>query len=108
MAKAKRNNKYRMALQWTVFGLLVLMLIRPLFDRSYIADIEAYCPFGGIQAFGSYLASNTLACTMTTSQIGMGLALIAGIFLFSKLFCSHICPSEPLRNGWAGSAGSIK
>lgn len=104
MAKAKRNNKYRMALQWTVFGLLVLMLIRPLFDRSYIADIEAYCPFGGIQAFGSYLASNTLACTMTTSQIGMGLALIAGIFLFSKLFCSHICPIGTFTE-WLGRLG---
>lgn len=92
MAKAKKRNIYRLALQWTIIALLAYMVIRPYFDKAYVADFEAYCPFGGLQALSSFLANNSLACSMTTTQIAMGLALLAGVFLFSKLFCSYICP----------------
>lgn len=104
MAKAKKRNFYRLALQWTILGLLLYMVIRPFVDKSYIADFEAYCPFGGLQALSSYLASNSLACSMTTTQIMMGLALLAGVFLFSKLFCSYICPIGTFTEwlGWQG------
>ncbi|MBW6491028.1 MAG: 4Fe-4S binding protein [Lentimicrobium sp.] len=104
MAKAKKRNYYRIALQWIILGLLLYMVIRPFVDKSYIADFEAYCPFGGLQALSSYLASNSLACSMTTTQIAMGLALLAGVFLFSKLFCSYICPIGTFTEwlGWQG------
>ncbi|HPG34084.1 MAG TPA: 4Fe-4S binding protein, partial [Lentimicrobium sp.] len=92
MARTKRKNYYRLSLQWIIIALLAYMLVRPFADRSYVADFEAYCPFGGLQALSSFLANNSLACSMTTTQIAMGLALLAGVFLFSKLFCSYICP----------------
>jgi polyferredoxin len=92
MAKKVQLNPFRVILQSVVFLLLAYLLVRPLIDKSYVADFEAYCPFGGIQAFSSFLVNNSLACSMTTTQIFMGFALLVGIFLVSKLFCSFICP----------------
>lgn len=88
----KKINYYRKPLQWIVVILLGYLLIRPLVDKQYLADFEAYCPFGGLQALSSYLVSNTLACSMTTMQIAMGIALLVGVVLVSKLFCSFLCP----------------
>ncbi len=92
MAKKVKLNPFRIALQSIIFLLLAYLLVRPYIDKSYTADFEAYCPFGGLQAFSSFMVSNSLACSMTTTQIFMGFALIAAIVLVSKLFCSHLCP----------------
>jgi len=104
MAKRVKRNPYRIAFQLLIVALLGYLVIRPFVDRSYIADFEAYCPFGGLQAFSSYITSNSLACSMTATQIFMGLALIAGVILFSKLFCSHICPIGTFTE-WLGRMG---
>ncbi|MDE6070832.1 MAG: 4Fe-4S binding protein, partial [Alistipes sp.] len=50
------------------------------------------CPFGGLQAFGTYLVNHSLACSMSMLQIMMGLVLAAGVVFFSKLFCGYLCP----------------
>ncbi len=104
MAKKVKLNPYRRGLQWTVLLLLVYLLVRPLIDRTYIADFEAYCPFGGLQAFSSFLTNNSLACSMTTTQIFMGFGLLVGIILISKLFCSYICPIGTFTE-WLGRLG---
>ena len=104
MAKPKKRNIYRLTLQWTILGLLLYMVVRPFVDKSYVADFEAYCPFGGLQAFSSFLANNSLACSMTTTQIFMGLALLVGVFIFSKLFCGYICPIGTFTE-WLGRQG---
>lgn len=88
----RKINYYRLTLQWVIVALLGYMVIRLFVDKSYHPDFEAYCPFGGMQALGSYLNTNSLACAMSTTQIFMGLALIVGVLLLSKLFCSYVCP----------------
>lgn len=92
----KKRNKIvnwpRQIIQWSVLAFILFLLIRQFLDKSYVADFEAYCPFGGLQAFGSYLLNQALSCTMTTSQIVMGILLFVAILVFSKLFCSYICP----------------
>lgn len=98
------NNLFRKILQITVLLLLAYMVIRLWGDPDYIADFEAYCPFGGMQAFTSFLVTNTLACSMTETQIFMGLLLIAGVVLFSKLFCSYLCPLGTVTE-WLGRLG---
>lgn len=97
----RRSNSLRLILQWGIMVLLGIMLLRPIFDRSYMADFEAYCPFGGMQALGSFFNSNTLTCSMTTVQISMGLALFLAVLILSKLFCSYICPLGTLTE-WLG------
>jgi Pyruvate/2-oxoacid:ferredoxin oxidoreductase delta subunit len=97
-------NYFRISIQWLILILLIYLLVRPFFDKSYTADFEAYCPFGGMQALSSYFANNSLACSMTTLQIAMGLALVLGILLLGKLFCSYICPIGTFTE-WFGKAG---
>jgi polyferredoxin len=85
-------NWPRQLIQWSVLLFIVYLIVKQLFNKSFIADFEAYCPFGGIQAFGSFLLNQALSCTMTTSQIVMGFLLFLAVLIFSKLFCSYICP----------------
>ena len=87
-----------------IFGLLAYMGIRFYFDKNYFPDFEAYCPFGGIQALSSYFVNNSLACSMTSAQIVMGIVLIIVIILLSKLFCSYICPIG-IVSEWIGKLG---
>ncbi|MBK7173560.1 MAG: 4Fe-4S binding protein [Bacteroidales bacterium] len=103
MSKNSRNrrNYLRLTLQWGILTLLAYMSVRPFFDRQYFADFEAYCPFGGMQALGSFFQRNTLTCSMTTVQIALGLALLLGVILLSKLFCSFVCPIGTLTE-WLG------
>ena len=92
---AKRSNiisnwpKY--VLQWGVLVALILFLTGVIPGET-AADPEAYCPMGGLQAFATYLAQNSLPCSMSSLQVMMGLALVAAVVLFSKLFCGYLCP----------------
>lgn len=97
-------NFYRITLQLAVFALLIYMLLRSFVDKSYIPDYEAYCPFGGIQSLASYFSVHSLACSMTTVQIALGVAMILAVVLFSKLFCSYICPVGTFTE-WMGTLG---
>ncbi|MFO7574324.1 MAG: 4Fe-4S binding protein [Bacteroidales bacterium] len=92
MKSDPKNNWYKLIYQITIAALLFYMGMRLWLDKSYIADFEAYCPFGGLQALGSFLTRDSLSCSMTTVQILMGLALMAVAIIFSKLFCGYICP----------------
>ena len=84
--------------------LLTYMVIHPFFNKDYTPDFEAYCPYGGMQAFSSFLVNNSLACSMTTVQIAMSLALIIAVILVSKLFCSYVCPIGTFSE-WLGKLG---
>ena len=103
-AKMKKQNWYKLIYQFAVIGILAFMLFRLLFDKAYTPDFEAYCPFGGLQALGSYLTMDSLSCSMTSTQIMMGVALFVGIVLFSRLFCGYICPLGTIGE-WIGKLG---
>ena len=79
-------------------------VFRLFIDKAYTPDFEAYCPFGGLQALGSYLTMDSLSCSMTSTQIMMGVALFIGIVLFSRLFCGYICPLGTISE-WIGKLG---
>jgi len=97
-------NYYRITLQWGIFALLIYMLLRPWFDHNYTPDFEANCPFGGMQSLASYFSTHSLACSMTTVQIALGITLLLAVVLFSKLFCSYICPIGTFTE-WMGTLG---
>jgi polyferredoxin len=102
--KSKKTNLPRLILQWGFIAIILFLVALPFVKDDFIADFEAYCPFGGIQALSSFLLNNSLACTMTSAQIAMGVLLIIGVFLFSKLFCAFICPIGTFSE-WLGSMG---
>jgi polyferredoxin/copper chaperone CopZ len=85
------KNWPKFLLQWGVLAAIVATLTG-LVPSEKAADPEAYCPMGGLQALATYLANNSLPCSMTSLQVAMGLALAAAVILFSKLFCGYICP----------------
>jgi Polyferredoxin len=80
----------RYLLQWGTLLAIVAFAFKIFGNEKF--DPEAYCPFGGLETLGSYLVKGTLACSMTSVQIMMGVALAIGVVLFSRLFCSYICP----------------
>lgn len=102
--KTKIQNWPRPVMQWGVILAIVIIALIPRFNENFIPDFEAYCPFGGIQALGSYLLNQALSCTMTSAQIVMGLLLMLAVFVFSKLFCSYICPVGTISE-WLGKLG---
>ncbi|NTU95688.1 MAG: 4Fe-4S binding protein, partial [Bacteroidales bacterium] len=85
-----RKNWFRHLLQWGTLAAIIIVLTKVLGNES--ADPEAYCPVGGIQTLGSYLVAGSMACSMTLTQIMMGVVLAVGVVLFSKLFCGYLCP----------------
>lgn len=90
--KLKVSNWPRPVIQWGVILFIVAIALIPKFNSNFVPDFEAYCPFGGIQALGSYLLNEALSCTMTSAQIAMGVITMLAVFIFSKLFCAYICP----------------
>lgn len=101
--KLSKSNWPRLVMQWGVILFVAILAILGALN-FYTPDFEAYCPVGGIQAFGSYLINNSLTCSMTSTQIVMGLAVMIGVFIFSKLFCSFICPIGTVSE-WLGKIG---
>ena len=97
----KKHNWYKLIYQFAIIGILTFMGFRILFDKAYAPDFEAYCPFGGLQAIGSFFTMDSLSCAMTSTQIMMGVALFIGIVLFSRLFCGYICPLGTISE-WIG------
>lgn len=85
------KNWPKYILQWGVLAALIVF-ITGLIPSEAAVDPEKYCPMGGLQALATYLAKSSLPCSMSMVQIAMGLALVAAVVLFSKLFCAYICP----------------
>ncbi len=102
--KTKQANWPRIIIQWGVLAFILVLFFAPRAVGITTPDFEAYCPFGGLQALGSYLLSQALSCTMTSAQIVMGVILFGGVLLFSKLFCSYICPIGTVGE-WLGKIG---
>jgi polyferredoxin len=98
------KNKIRTAFQLIILGLIGYVAARPMFDSSYVADFESYCPFGGLSSLGSKLNQGTMACNMSETQVLLGIGLIIGIILIGKLFCSYICPIGAVTE-WLGNLG---
>lgn len=88
--KNTKGNLLRRIFQLSVIALMIIVLSEILGNTK--SDPESFCPFGGAQAFTSYLVNGNMACAMTMMQIVMSAALVLAIILFSKLFCSYLCP----------------
>lgn len=110
---AKRStiirNWPKYLLQWGVLAALIVF-ITGLVPSETTVDPETYCPMGGLQALATYLANNSLPCSMSSLQVMMGIALLAAVVLFSKLFCAFICPLGTVQDllGKARKAIHIK
>jgi len=105
-----KGNWPKWALQWTVLAALLFFLsgLAAKLCGLEASDPETWCPFGGLQAFVTYLAKGSLPCSMSSVQILMGLALAAAVVLFSKLFCAFICPIGSIEDLLAKARSGLK
>lgn len=103
--KSKQINWLKHVLQWGTLAAIVGFIVYGMNFGSKPVDVEAYCPYGGLQALGSYLVRNSLTCAMSMVQIVIGITLAVGVILFSKLFCGYLCPLGTITE-WLGKGGS--
>ena len=68
------KNWPKYLLQWGVLAALIAF-IAGIIPSASAVDPEKYCPMGGLQALATFLAKNSLPCSMSMVQIAMGLAL---------------------------------
>lgn len=86
------HNKPKFFLQLAIILLIVVLVTLGLLELKKQTDFEAVCPFGGILSLGSKLYRGTMSCAMSETQVFMGIMLLVGVILFSKLFCGYLCP----------------
>lgn len=101
---SKFTNSIRIAFQLIILALIGYVALRPVFDKAYVADFEAYCPFGGLSSLGSKLYKGTMSCNMSETQVMLGIGLLVGVIVLGKLFCSYICPIGAITE-WLGKIG---
>ncbi len=102
--KWRYTNSIRIAFQSIILALIGYVAIRPLFGGGYVADFEAFCPFGGISSLASKLNQGTMSCTMSEVQVMLGVGLLVGVIVIGKLFCSYVCPIGTITE-WLGKLG---
>ena len=80
------KNWPKYLLQWGVLAAIVIFYFYPIF------------PVEGYGSVASYLALESMPGSMTPLQVAMGVALVAAVVLFSRLFCAYICPLGTLQD----------
>ena len=104
MKKFFTKNGIRTLIQLSILGVAIYWLVRVLINPELFVDFEKYCPMGGIQSLFTFLQNGALACTMTGMQLVLGVSLLVCVLLFSKLFCSFLCPLGTVSE-WFGKLG---
>ena len=92
MKKKWFHNKTRMVIQLLMLALVVGALIVGAINANANPDMEKYCPFGGLLSFGSKLNLGTMSCSISETQVFIGLGIALMIVLVGKLFCGWLCP----------------
>lgn len=104
MRRFIKKNGVRTLIQLGLLLVVMYWLIRVIINPQLAVDFEAYCPMGGIQSLFTFLDSGALACSMSGMQLVMGIALLVGVLVFSKLFCGYLCPLGTISE-WFGKLG---
>ncbi len=92
MSKPVLHNRTKNIIQLAIIALIIGVVLTSFINQSYSPDYEAYCPFGGILSLGSNFWVGSMSCSMSSRQLFLGIALIIGVIVFSKLFCGYVCP----------------
>jgi len=81
-----------------------LTLSHLIYGIEQAAPIDAYCPFGAIEGFLTYLFTGEyLKRIYASSFILMGILLVLTM-VFGRIFCSHFCPLGAIQE-WIRSLG---
>lgn len=100
------KNWLRRVVQIGVIALIAAFGLKLFGNQTF--DCEAFCPFGGLETLSTYLVRGSMACSMTATQIMMGVVLGIGVILFSRLFCSYLCPLGTVGEGLSKLGAKLK
>lgn len=104
MRRFVKKNGVRTLIQLGLLVVVMYWLVKVIINPQLFVDFEAYCPLGGIQSLFTFLDSGALACSMAGMQLVLGIVLLVGVLLFSKLFCGYLCPLGTVSE-WFGKLG---
>jgi len=101
----KLKMRLRTLSQITVAGIVLFLTISHLkYGIEKAAPIDAYCPFGAIEGFLTYLFTGEyLKRIYASSFILMGVLLVSTL-VFGRVFCSYFCPLGAIQE-WMRSFG---
>jgi len=72
--------------------IIILSLKHQIYGIENTASIHAYCPFGAVASFFTYITTGEFIKRIYASSfILMGIFLVLS-FLFGRVFCSYFCP----------------
>ncbi|NTW27451.1 MAG: 4Fe-4S binding protein [Candidatus Moranbacteria bacterium] len=91
--------------QAIVLGIVLFLTISHLrFGIEKAAPIDAFCPFGAVEGFLTYLTTGQyLQRIYTSSFILMGIVILLTLF-FGRVFCSFLCPLGAVQE-WLRALG---
>lgn len=82
-------------------GLLVLTLVGVFLWQ---ANVERWCPFGGIEALYTYYAEGNMICSLGVSNFFVLGGVLLMTLLVRRAFCGYLCPIGTLSD-WLGRLG---
>ncbi|EKE18537.1 MAG: hypothetical protein ACD_9C00302G0002 [uncultured bacterium] len=91
--------------QLIILGIVLFLTISHMkFGIEKAAPIDAYCPFGAVEGFFTYITTGQyLQRTYTSSFILMGIIILLTL-IFGRVFCSFFCPLGAIQE-WIRSLG---
>lgn len=91
--------------QAIVLGIVLFLTISHLrFGIEKAAPIDAYCPFGAVEGFFTYVTTGQyLQRIYTSSFILMGIVILLTL-IFGRVFCSFLCPLGAIQE-WIRAFG---
>jgi len=95
LAKVKKgwyqqSRYYRCLVQGLVFLFMLNAYIHHVI--FYDANIEAYCPFGGLETLYSYFTQGTLLAPIEPLNLAIFIAIVMLTLAFRGGFCGWVCP----------------
>ena len=91
--------------QTIILGIVLFLTISHLrFGIEKAAPIDAYCPFGAVEGFFTYITTGQyLQRIYTSSFILMGIVILLTL-VFGRVFCSFLCPLGAIQE-WIRALG---
>lgn len=71
---------------------LICLLSILVFVFVFKANVELWCPFGGVESLYSYFSEGNMVCALGSSNLLMLVGILIITLFFKRVFCSFICP----------------
>ncbi len=94
-----------MSLQHTRRGIQTVMLAITLVGVFVLhGNCERWCPFGGVEALGTYIAEGNMICSLGVSNFFILAGVLLATLLLRRAFCGYLCPIGTLSE-WLQALG---